>query len=369
LCGFAAFAVSAPAGANPPGPHDPIGHLGKKVTAVTGGILVHGWAADPDALTSNVRLKALVDGRTVVARGVTDQADAAVTKQHHTGPTPAFELTVPVASGRHTVCVVAVDQGAGLNTVLKCLATPLGRTMTSSEVAAHSPTGAITHARASARNVHVKGWALDPDYASRRTTAVLYIDSASVATVTTTTFPAPRPDGAAADSAFDITVPVPAGAHLACLWVVNVGIGANEFLGCRAVDTRGGPGTDPVAPTAATRKIVTVAKNQIGDRYVFGATGPNSFDCSGLVVYSYGKAHLSPPRTSEQQFAAAHLIPASRAVPGDLVFTHDSVGDVYHVGIYLAPGKSVAAIDPADGVDYQQIWDPSSATYGSFTHT
>jgi cell wall-associated NlpC family hydrolase len=56
-------------------------------------------------------------------------------------------------------------------------------------------------------------------------------------------------------------------------------------------------------------------------------------------------------------------------VPGDLVFYHDTEGDVYHVGIYLSPGMTVAAIDTAEGVNYQKIWDPSSATYGSFTHT
>jgi cell wall-associated NlpC family hydrolase len=252
--------------------------------------------------------------------------------------------------------------------VLKCLATPLGRKLTSSEVAAHSPVGALTHARASARQVHVKGWTTDPDYVSRRTTTVVYIDSSPAVTVSTTTNPAPRPDGAGATSAFDIAAPVSPGSHMVCVWAVNVGFGANTFLGCDAVDTRGAPGTDPVHSTAATKKIVKVAKNHIGDKYVWGATGPNKFDCSGLVVFSYGKAGMTPPRVSEDQFGAARVIPASRAVAGDLVFWHDSEGDVYHVGIYLAPGKTVAAIDPAEGVDYQQLWNPSIVSYGSFTH-
>ncbi len=372
LCGFAAFAVSlavsGPAGANPPGPHDPIGNLGEKVTAVTGGILVHGWAAEPDDLTSNVHIKAIIDGQSVNARGVTDQPDPDVTKKHHTGPTPAFQLTVPVGRRNHTVCIVAVDRGAGVNTVLGCVATPLGRIMSSSEVAAHSPIGAITHAHASARNVHIRGWATDPDYASRRTTGVLYIDNAPAATVTTTTFSAATPDGAPANSAFDITVPVSSGSHMACLWAVDVGIGNNTFLGCDAVDTRGVPGTDPVQQTAALKTIVKVAKNQIGKPYVWGAAGPHSFDCSGLVVYSYNKAQMSLYHSSEMQFAAARVIPAERAVPGDLVFMHDSVGDVYHVGIYLAPEKTVAAIDTQEGVNYQHLWDDSIVTYGSFTH-
>jgi len=368
LSGLAAVVASSPASANPPGPHDPFGHLSSQVKPVGGGILVHGWAAEPDALTNNVHIKAVRDGQIIQARGITSLPDAQVTEEHHTGPTPAFQLTVPVGPSRHTICIVAVDQGDGVNTVLGCVATPLGTQLTSADVAAHSPVGAFTHAGATARHLHVRGWTTDPDYVSRHTTVVLYVDNVSTATVSTVAYPEPRPDGAGGSSDFDIDVPATSGAHMACLWAVNVGFGNNTFLGCRAVDTRGPAGTDPVRQTDAMKQIVTVAKNQIGKPYVWGATGPKSFDCSGLVVFSYGKAGLFPPRTSEMQFAAARVIPAERAVPGDLVFMHDEVGDVYHVGIYLAPGKTVAAIDPADGVDYQQLWDPSIVTYGSFTH-
>jgi cell wall-associated NlpC family hydrolase len=65
---------------------------------------------------------------------------------------------------------------------------------------------------------------------------------------------------------------------------------------------------------------------------------------------------------------AARLIPASHARAGDLVFYHDNTGSVYHVGIYTGPGTTVAAVDQADGVRAQNIWD-STATYGSFTHS
>jgi cell wall-associated NlpC family hydrolase len=87
------------------------------------------------------------------------------------------------------------------------------------------------------------------------------------------------------------------------------------------------------------------------------------------VTFSYKKFGFLTPRVAAAQSLAARLIPASRAVPGDLVFMHDTVGAVYHVGIYLSPGLTVAAIDESEGVNYQKIWDPSSVTYGSFTHT
>jgi cell wall-associated NlpC family hydrolase len=157
--------------------------------------------------------------------------------------------------------------------------------------------------------------------------------------------------------------------HIGCIWLVNIGLGSNKFLGCRAHDTRGRAGTDPVVQPKLNAQVVTEAKRHIGQAYVWGAEGPRTFDCSGLVMFSYGKAGFVTPRVSEDQARAARLIPPSRAVAGDLVFYHDNEGDVYHVGIYLSPLKTVAAIDEAEGVDYQKIWDPSIVTYGSFTHT
>lgn len=101
---------------------------------------------------------------------------------------------------------------------------------------------------------------------------------------------------------------------------------------------------------------------------MWGAAGPGAFDCSGLVLYSYRVSGRTTPRIAADQFRAARVIPAGRAVPGDLVFYNDSVGYVYHVGIYTGPGTSTAAVDPASGVRRQAITDPTP-TYGSFTHT
>lgn len=366
LCAVTAVALAPAAAANPPGPHDPVGTLSKTVTKVPGGIAVHGWAADPDDMSANVRVAAIVDGNTVAARGVTALPSKAIANKHGTGPTPVFQLTVPVAKGNHTVCIVARNVGQGVNSILKCVATPLGSYV---DAGAHSPVGAFSLATASSGTAHFGGWATDPDYTARRSTVVLYIDNHPAATVTSAGSTAARPKGAGKNSAWTATVAVSSGAHLGCVWVVNVGFGSNSFLGCEAVDTRGAAGSGALTQPAANKTIVKWAKKQIGKPYVWGASGPKSFDCSGLVDYAYAKAGMSLYHQSEVQFAGARLIPASRAVPGDLVFYHDTEGDVYHVGIYLSPGKTVAAIDESQGVDYQTIWDPSSTTYGSFTHT
>jgi cell wall-associated NlpC family hydrolase len=366
----AAMLVAVPsqdAAASTTRPHDPIGAVGSG-TAVTGGIKFTGWAADPDDLIANVTVVIIVDGRTRAGSVITSIERPTITETYGTGPTPGFTITIPLDTAPHTVCVVVSNIDRGLNTVLRCVPTPLGTTLTSSQIAAHNPVGSIAHAWAGSAALHFRGWSSDPDYVERRAIVVLYVDGYSAATVVTQFYPEPRPDAAGSHSAFDITVPVTTGMHIGCIWVVNVGIGSNAFLGCRARDTRGPAGTGTITVPTLNQKVVAEAKKHIGEPYVWGATGPDSFDCSGLVKYTYGKFGFTTPRVSEDQAVKARLIPASRAVPGDLVFTHDRIGDVYHVGIYVSPGLTIAAIDEAEGVDYQTIWDPKSATYGSFTH-
>lgn len=351
-------AVTA-AGANPPGPHDPTGAITAR-KAVPGGVQFTGWAGDPDAPTTPLTVTVLQDGRASVARAVTAQPVAG---------RAAFAVSAPVAAGAHTLCVVAGNVGAGLDTVLGCVPTPLGTTLTAGQLAQHDPLGVVDATTASATTLRVTGWATDPDDVARPDVVVLYVDGSPARTVNTGPHTG-APAGYGPRARFDISVPVPAGAHVGCVWAVSVGLGSNTFVGCQAVDTRGPAATTPVTTPPVNVKVLAEAKKHIGQRYVWGAAGPSTFDCSGLVKYSYGIAGMSTlPRVSEAQFAAARLIPASRVQPGDLVFTHDSEGDVYHVGIYVSPGKALAAIDESQGVNYQSIWDPAATTYGSYTHT
>jgi hypothetical protein len=369
LCaGLLPAVLAAPAGANPAGPHDPFGKV-RRVSAVSGGLKFTGWALDPDELTTNIQVGVLVDGVNWTTFSPTSIPNATVTSTYAGGPTPGFSITSPIDTKPHIVCLVARNVDAGLDTVLSCVPTPLGTTLTSTQIAARSPQGAIEKSGARRASMHFAGWATDPDFYRRKATVVLYVDGSPAATVNTGAYLGTRPTGAGPRSAFDVRVPVSSGMHIGCIWLVNIGLGSNKFLGCRAHDTRGRAGTDPVVQPKLNAQVVTEAKRHIGQAYVWGAEGPRTFDCSGLVMFSYGKAGFVTPRVSEDQARAARLIPPSRAVAGDLVFYHDNEGDVYHVGIYLSPLKTVAAIDEAEGVDYQKIWDPSIVTYGSFTHT
>jgi cell wall-associated NlpC family hydrolase len=358
----AATVAAAPAHANnPAGPHDPIGVLETVVANHGGSYTLSGWAADPDALTSNATVLVLVDGQ---KRGsvVTSVARPRIVSRHHTGPTPGFETTVSPGSGVHSVCVAVSNALQGLPTVLRCFTTPLGSAVTGN----HDPQGQVTYTGASVNTMTVSGHVSDPDFSASRMVVVLYVDGSSAKTVDTNWG---KTKAGTNVNHFSITVPVASGSHLGCVWVVNIGFGSNSSLGCNAADTRGPAGTGALTTPAINNQVVKIAKRQIGKAYVWAAAGPNSFDCSGLVLFSYARAGMPGIyHQSGVQFTKARLIPASRALPGDLVFYHDSVGNVFHVGIYLSPNKTVAAIDTAEGVNYQSInW--GSATYGSFTHS
>jgi cell wall-associated NlpC family hydrolase len=89
-------------------------------------------------------------------------------------------------------------------------------------------------------------------------------------------------------------------------------------------------------PAGAAGKIISYAQAQLGKPYLWGATGPDAFDCSGLAMMAYRAAGITIPRTSQQQWTAGPRIPASQAQPGDLVFFAGSDGTMAspgHVGI------------------------------------
>ncbi|MDX6316945.1 MAG: hypothetical protein QOD35_345 [Nocardioidaceae bacterium] len=77
-----------------------------------------------------------------------------------------------------------------------------------------------------------------------------------------------------------------------------------------------------------------VAISKIGDPYVYGAEGPHAFDCSGLTMYSFGKAGIHLPRTAAEQYNYVRHISKRHLHRGDLMFFH-SGSSVYHVAIFL----------------------------------
>jgi peptidoglycan DL-endopeptidase CwlO len=112
------------------------------------------------------------------------------------------------------------------------------------------------------------------------------------------------------------------------------------------------------------RAAVRWALAQLGDPYRWGATGPDSFDCSGLTSSAYRAAGVSIPRVSRAQWGAGPHVQVDRLLPGDLVFYADNPGDpasIHHVGLYIGNGLMVHAPHTGDVVRVASIWRESYA--------
>ncbi|MER7915086.1 MULTISPECIES: C40 family peptidase [unclassified Streptomyces] len=97
------------------------------------------------------------------------------------------------------------------------------------------------------------------------------------------------------------------------------------------------------------------AQGEIGKPYVYGATGPSSFDCSGLTSYAYAQAGVSIPRTSEEQAnIGTRIYSQSDLQVGDLVFFY---GDIHHVGLYAGNGQVLHAPHTGAVVRYEAMAD------------
>jgi peptidoglycan DL-endopeptidase CwlO len=100
------------------------------------------------------------------------------------------------------------------------------------------------------------------------------------------------------------------------------------------------PGSSPggEAPEAAT--VIQAALSRIGSPYVWGGSGPNSFDCSGLVMWSFRQAGISLPHSSQALAQGGQAVSMDQIQPGDLVTYYS---DASHVGIYIGDGMMVHA--------------------------
>lgn len=100
--------------------------------------------------------------------------------------------------------------------------------------------------------------------------------------------------------------------------------------------------------------VLGYAEKELGKSYSYGATGPNSFDCSGLVQYVYKKAaDKTLARTAQAQYSDYTHVSSSSLKKGDLVFFGTSTGSITHDGIYVGDGKMIDAQD--DGVITESI--------------
>ncbi|MER7999480.1 C40 family peptidase [Streptomyces sp. NPDC095613] len=110
--------------------------------------------------------------------------------------------------------------------------------------------------------------------------------------------------------------------------------------------------------TGSAAAVIAFAQAQVGDAYVLGSTGPNAWDCSGLVGAAYKQIGVDLPRVSQDQSTAGTQVSLDNLQPGDILYW-GSAGSAYHTAIYIGDGKFVGAQNPSTGVVERSLdYDP-----------
>jgi peptidoglycan DL-endopeptidase CwlO len=100
-------------------------------------------------------------------------------------------------------------------------------------------------------------------------------------------------------------------------------------------------------------EAVEFAMDQVGDAYVYGAAGPDAWDCSGLTMQAWGAAGVSLPHSSSAQYGSGTPVSTSELQPGDLVFYYQPIS---HVAMYIGNGQIVQASNPGDPVNVADMY-------------
>ena len=151
------------------------------------------------------------------------------------------------------------------------------------------------------------------------------------------------------------------GLSLTRLLQLNPGIGENIKPG-QIIKIDGSSGSKPTATvqkpviaaapsSSRSSTVVRVAFNQVGSRYVWGASRPGAFDCSGFTLYVMHQMGVNLPHSSRAQYNMGRAVSRSALLPGDLLFFRGpSGGGVGHVGIYIGNNRMAHASTPSTGV-------------------
>jgi len=128
---------------------------------------------------------------------------------------------------------------------------------------------------------------------------------------------------------------------------------ATQGTGSSSGASGSGSAASSSASTAKAGKALAFARAQVGKPYVWGASGPGSYDCSGLTQAAWKAAGVTLPRTTWDQVKTGTTVSVNSAQPGDLVFFYD---DISHVGIYVGDGMMIHAPKPGAYVREESIY-------------
>ena len=118
----------------------------------------------------------------------------------------------------------------------------------------------------------------------------------------------------------------------------------------------GGSVVAPPASGSTVDRIIANAYTHVGKPYIYGATGPNAFDCSGLTQYAYRAGGINISRTTYTQVNEGRHVPRNQLQRGDLIFTEGTPSNPTHVGIYIGNNQMIHAARPGVGVKVGSVY-------------
>lgn len=144
---------------------------------------------------------------------------------------------------------------------------------------------------------------------------------------------------------------------------VNTGKAGKYSVTYSVTDAAGNTGSKTLSvtvenPVPSNAGVAATALSRVGCRYVYGASGPSTFDCSGLTSWAYRQNGISIPRTASAQYSASKKVSKSELKSGDLVFFKGTTGGsgISHVGVYIGGGQFVHAPSSGKTVKVDSIY-------------
>jgi cell wall-associated NlpC family hydrolase len=115
--------------------------------------------------------------------------------------------------------------------------------------------------------------------------------------------------------------------------------------------SRGGSG---ISSASGSSSVTAYANKYLGRKYIWGASGPNAFDCSGFTMYVFRQFGINLPHQSGSQYKYGKAVSKGSLASGDLVF-FNTYGSISHVGIYIGGGKFIHASNSRTGVTISSL--------------